>query len=72
MSGGEGPAFGGCSRKVLLPVAARPDHKVVGPPLLCLVLQSVVGGDAVVRSGLRRCPGGWGKISRIGAVVVCL
>jgi hypothetical protein len=28
----EGPVSGGCSRKVWLPVAARPDHEVVGPP----------------------------------------
>jgi hypothetical protein len=26
------PGAGGCSRKARLPVAARPDHKVVGPP----------------------------------------
>ena len=72
MPGGEGTSFGGCLRKVLLPVAARPDHKVVGQPLLSLVHQSIVGGDAVVRSGFRRCPGGGVRISRIGAVEVGL
>jgi hypothetical protein len=46
MHGGEGTSFGGCLRRVWLPVAARPDHKVIGPPLLSLVLQPVVGGAA--------------------------
>ena len=36
------PVSGGCSRKVLLPVAARPDHKVVGPPAFFRVLWKIV------------------------------
>ncbi len=39
------PEFGGCSRKVRLPVAARPDHEVVGPPTFCCFLWRILDGE---------------------------